>query len=150
VYQVGSVLAPIKVASCVSGCFLPGARHYWNQKERPCAKESCDFYAKYHALRLHARTEHPDDRPTEVAPDRAQKWQRAEREREMQDVLSAALSGPNGEPPSIQPDARGWTVYFLFHMLDGELGGFSVGRRFVVGAGPGRRVASTGARRYQW
>ncbi|GAQ83273.1 hypothetical protein KFL_001410300 [Klebsormidium nitens] len=118
-----------------------GARHYWNQKERPCAKESCSFKAKYTALRRHARKDHPNDRPTEVKPEQAQSWQRAEREREMQDVLSAAFSGPNGEPQNAEPESRGWTVYFLFHMLDGEIGGFSVARRFVMGPGPARRAS---------
>lgn len=59
----------------------------------------------------------------------------------MQDVLSAAFSGPNREPPNAEPESRGWTVYFLFHMLDGEIGGFSVARRFVMGPGPARRTA---------
>ncbi|KAL6972839.1 hypothetical protein U1Q18_027013 [Sarracenia purpurea var. burkii] len=74
------------------------ARRFMNSKPRSCSLETCDFSGTYLELREHARLEHPSVRPTEADPERLHDWMRLERERNFQDILSAAqLESRDGE-----------------------------------------------------
>ncbi|XP_022884964.1 uncharacterized protein LOC111401458 [Olea europaea var. sylvestris] len=67
------------------------ARRFMNSKLRSCSSENCNFSGNYSELRKHARLEHPSDRPAEADTQRQSEWMRLERQRDLEDALSAYL-----------------------------------------------------------
>jgi len=65
------------------------ARRFMNSKLRSCSSENCNFSGNYSELRKHARLEHPSDRPAEANTQRQSEWMRLERQRDLEDALSA-------------------------------------------------------------
>ncbi|KAE8696111.1 40S ribosomal protein S5-like [Hibiscus syriacus] len=65
------------------------ARQFLNNKARSCSSEKCDFRGTYRELRKHARSAHPNVRPTEVDEERRCDWTRFELERDHDDMLSS-------------------------------------------------------------
>ncbi|KAK1264548.1 hypothetical protein QJS04_geneDACA016180 [Acorus gramineus] len=64
------------------------ARRFMDAKARTCSLETCDFTGSYSDLRRHARSVHPQSRPSDVDPDRNRDWRRIESEQVLGDVLS--------------------------------------------------------------
>ncbi|XP_074273893.1 uncharacterized protein LOC141597361 [Silene latifolia] len=96
------------------------ARDFMNSKARSCACESCEFTGTYTDLRKHARSDHPQVRPSEADPERQRSWRHLERQRDIGDVLSTIQSsfGEDQDDDAILPmDDRGWiTIFFLFRV----------------------------------
>lgn len=67
---------------------IEDARKYMNSKVRNCSTDTCGFSGAYEELRKHARSEHPDSRPSEVDPERQRDWQRMEELQGLDDLLS--------------------------------------------------------------
>ncbi|KAL2458739.1 uncharacterized protein Fot_30543 [Forsythia ovata] len=65
------------------------ARRFMNSKLRSCSSENCNFSGNYSELRKHARLQHPSDRPSETNTQRQSEWMRLERQRDLEDALSA-------------------------------------------------------------
>ncbi|VVA91207.1 unnamed protein product [Arabis nemorensis] len=59
------------------------ARWFMNSKLRSCSFESCDYSGTYYDLRKHVMAKHPNERPSEVDPERERRWRRLERQREL-------------------------------------------------------------------
>ncbi|CAI9786987.1 unnamed protein product [Fraxinus pennsylvanica] len=65
------------------------ARRFMNSKLRSCSSENCNFSGNYSELRKHARLEHPSVRPSEANTQRQSEWMMLERQRDLEDALSA-------------------------------------------------------------
>ncbi|KAL9224467.1 hypothetical protein vseg_000496 [Gypsophila vaccaria] len=124
------------------------ARDFMNSKARSCACETCDFTGTYPDLRKHARSEHPQVRPSEADPERQRSWRHLERQRDIGDVLSTIQSsfGEDQDDDAILPmDDRGWiTIFFLFRVWRPST---SPSRSSWSGTSRARTRAQTGARR---
>lgn len=75
---------------------VDAARAHLNHKARSCSQESCLFTGTYEELRVHARSEHPLARPSEVDPERLRDWRRLEHQRNLGDVLSSIRAAMPG------------------------------------------------------
>lgn len=65
------------------------AREFMNSKTRTCSNENCEFFGNYTELREHARSNHPDVRPSVVDPERLQDWTRLESEITLESFLDS-------------------------------------------------------------
>lgn len=93
------------------------ARDFMNSKTRTCASETCEFSGNYSDLRKHARSDHPQVRPSEADPERQRSWRRLERQRDIGDVLSTIQSTLGDDQDDLPMDERGWiTIFFLFRV----------------------------------
>ncbi|KAK9715262.1 hypothetical protein RND81_06G153800 [Saponaria officinalis] len=126
------------------------ARDFMNSKTRSCACETCDFTGTYPDLRKHARSEHPQVRPSEADPERQRSWRHLERQRDIGDVLSTIQSsfGDDQDDDTILPmDDRGWiTIFFLFRVWRPSTSSRSSSSSWS-GTSRARTRAQTGARR---
>ncbi|CAL0324986.1 unnamed protein product [Lupinus luteus] len=90
---------------------LEPARRYMNSISRSCSSETCEFQGTYPELRKHARSEHPNVRPSEVDSSRMSDWTRMEQERSFEDLFS-----------SFNPSSD--TEYNSETVMTGDLAGF--------------------------
>ncbi|KAE9610437.1 hypothetical protein Lal_00006146 [Lupinus albus] len=109
---------------------LEPARRYMNSISRSCSSETCEFQGTYPELRKHARSEHPNVRPSEVDLSRMFDWTRMEQERGLEDLFS-----------SINPSSD--TEYNPDTVFTGDLGLISYVLDGIFSIGDARRMART-------
>lgn len=99
------------------------ARLFMNSKVRSCSSENCDFSGTYSELRKHARSEHPNVRPSEVDPMRHRDWIRWQRERDFEDIVSLVQSNyaVDSDGESFTRAIRFWTSSFVTEMNDSPM-----------------------------
>ncbi|OIW00605.1 hypothetical protein TanjilG_14831 [Lupinus angustifolius] len=93
---------------------LEPARRYMNSISRSCSSETCEFQGTYPELRNHARSEHPNVRPSEVDSSRMSDWTRMEQERSLGDLFSSFNPSSDTEYNSetvLTGDPAGWMSF---------------------------------------
>ncbi|KAJ4913636.1 hypothetical protein Rs2_08257 [Raphanus sativus] len=68
------------------------ARVLLDEKKRSCEEHRCRFTGTYAELREHAKSEHPDSRPSKIDPARKLDWENFQQSSEIIDVLSTIHS----------------------------------------------------------
>ncbi|KAG2243824.1 hypothetical protein Bca52824_094339 [Brassica carinata] len=68
------------------------ARVLLDEKKRSCEEQRCRFTGTYTELRQHAKSEHPDSRPSKIDPARKLDWENFQQSSEIIDVLSTIHS----------------------------------------------------------
>ncbi|KAL0687195.1 hypothetical protein Bca4012_086872 [Brassica carinata] len=119
------------------------ARVLLDEKHRSCEEEGCRFIGTYTELRQHAKSEHPDSRPSKIDPARKLDWDNFQQSSEIIDVLSTIHSevprgvvlgdyvieygdddGDGGtgdefeEGPGNEGSSSWWTSCILYKMFD--------------------------------
>ncbi|KAF8110845.1 hypothetical protein N665_0078s0039 [Sinapis alba] len=68
------------------------ARLLLDEKQRSCEEQRCRFTGTYTELREHAKSEHPNSRPSKIDPARKLDWENFQQSSEIIDVLSTIHS----------------------------------------------------------
>lgn len=86
--QVLKVRCPLCRGQISGWVVIENFRCYMNSKVRNCSLESCNFSGNYIELRKHARSEHPNVKPSDADPERQAEWMRLELGRDFRDTVS--------------------------------------------------------------
>ncbi|RID77749.1 hypothetical protein BRARA_A00631 [Brassica rapa] len=148
------------------------ARLLLDEKKRCCEEERCRFVGTYTDLRQHAKSEHPDSRPSKIDPARKLDWENFQQSSEIIDVLSTIHSevprgvvlgdyvieygddddGGDGtgdefeEGPGNEGSSSWWTSCILYKMFD-NIRNARRNRRRARMMGESRRGRGRGSRR---
>ncbi|KAK8624979.1 hypothetical protein V6N13_089863 [Hibiscus sabdariffa] len=84
--QSPKLLCPLCRGEIYGWTLVEAARQFMDNRARSCSSETCDFSGTYRQLRKHARSQHPNVRPTEVDSKRQTDWTRFELLRDYEDA----------------------------------------------------------------